>query len=76
MAYEDVVMFTVDSSNVNEIGYDDTEMNLYVSFKNGSVYWYNGIELSLYEDLMAAPSKGQWVWQVLRRGGYEYGRVV
>jgi hypothetical protein len=75
MAYEDVVMYDVVSSNVSAFGYDADEMVLYVSFHNGSVYWYAGIDSSLYDSFMMAESKGKFVWAYLR-GKYEYGRVV
>lgn len=75
MAFEDVDMFEVESSNVESIGYDFEEMVLYVKFIKGpAIYWYSGIDNSLYENFLMSDSKGKFIWQYLR-GQYEYGTL-
>lgn len=74
MSFSDVEMIPVQSSHVSAFGYDPNEMILYVQFNNGSTYWYSGVDSSLYDAFMMAPSKGQFIWQYLR-GQYEYGQL-
>jgi|LSQX01.2.fsa_nt_gb hypothetical protein len=74
MAFEDVTMYDVDSSNVDAFGYDENEQVLYVRFRQGRLYWYAGVDSSVYDAFMMAPSKGKFVWQYLR-GHYEYGEM-
>lgn len=64
----------VASSNISSIGYDlDTE-TLEVEFTNGSVYQYFNVPVSLNEQLMMSPSKGQFL-NLYIRNGYPYSRV-
>lgn len=70
----------VTSSNVESIAYVPAFERLWVRFlsKPGSrytVYVYFDVDESTWEDLRSAPSKGEWVWNVLRRGGYGYQPV-
>jgi len=54
----------VDSSNVEQIGYDDTlpVSELHVKFKNGeTVYVYLGVPSSLFEELKHAVSVGSFL---------------
>ena len=53
-----VTMVAVESSNIEAIGRDGQQ--LYVRFKKGGVYSYGGVPDSVYDGLMAAPSKGQF----------------
>lgn len=75
MAYENTTMIGVDSSNISSIGYDELDGVLYISFKNGSVYWYAGVEKSLFDEFLMADSKGKFMWANIR-GLYEYGRLI
>jgi hypothetical protein len=45
---------------------------LTVTFLNGSTYQYSPVPLSVFVDMLNAPSRGSFVWAVLRRGGYSY----
>jgi hypothetical protein len=49
-------MHAVKSSNVAKIGYENGL--LVVEFKNGSTYHHADVPQSVYDDLMAASSKG------------------
>lgn len=48
-------------------GFDD---RLEIRFKDGSVYRYAGVGKSVYEDLMAAESKGQFFHQAIKSFPY------
>lgn len=64
------IMIPVESSNVSGFGYDEDENSLFVEFlrrNSGPVtYKYYNVELDVYMEFLAAPSKGQFVWQYLR----------
>lgn len=51
----------VKSSNVESVGYDPDTKTLQVSFKNGGVYNYAGVEPEKHKDLMAAKSIGGFI---------------
>ncbi len=51
----------VQSSNVISIGYQETAQTLEVEFKGGSVYQYYNVPKTIYDQLMQAPSKGQFL---------------
>lgn len=42
----------------------------------GSTYVYYGVPKSMYEEFVAAPSKGQYANFVLKRSGLAYDRVA
>ena len=54
-------MTYVDSSNIEQIGYDSDKTELHVIFKDGSLYVYNNVPLQIYEELLGAPSKGSYL---------------
>ena len=54
----------VESSNLESVGWDGNG-NLYVRFKEtkysrARTYWYKGVPESVYQGLLAAPSKGKY----------------
>lgn len=51
----------VSSSNLQAVGYDHSTHVLEVEFTNGSVYQYFDVPQSIYQGLMAAPSKGSYL---------------
>ena len=51
----------VDSSTIADVGYDEASMTLEVGFRNGAVYQYFDVPQSLYQELMAASSKGAFL---------------
>jgi len=75
MAYENVVFYPVQSSNIAQIGYDELESVLYVTFHNGSTYWYSDVPMNIYEGFISAPSAGQYFWQNIR-SIYPYERMI
>ena len=64
----------VASSNIVSIGYDPDTQTLEVEFNNGSVYQYFNIDQGIYDQLLAAPSKGQFLNTYIKNA-YPYSRV-
>jgi hypothetical protein len=54
-------MTYVDSSNLEQVGYDSDAMELHVIFKDGSLYVYSDVPQQIYEELLVAPSKGSYL---------------
>lgn len=69
---------SVSSSNVEAVrfvGADWLDVRFLAKGKARSrTYRYYGVPWSVYWEMMAAPSKGQFVWQRLR-GRYEYAEI-
>lgn len=51
-------MIPVSSSNLASVGYENG--NLLVRFRSGWTYAYSNVPASVYQGLMAAPSKGKY----------------
>jgi hypothetical protein len=64
----------VASANLVSVGYDEASQTLEVEFLNGTVYQYYNVGVATYEQLMQAPSKGQFL-NVYIRNAYPYSRV-
>ena len=64
----------VDSSNISSIGYDDNSMTLEIEFHSGAIYQYFDVPLPVYEGMMEATSKGQYLAQNIK-GNYRYVKV-
>lgn len=64
----------VGSSNISEIGYDPSSETLEVMFTNGSVYQYYNVGQALFDQMMQAPSKGQFLNTYIKNA-YPYSRV-
>jgi hypothetical protein len=60
------------SSNVS--GAKEVDGDLYIRFHNGSIYKYPK-RGELFDNLIAASSKGKWVWRFLRRAGVKFQKV-
>lgn len=66
-------MNPVDSTNLESVGYDGT--NLFVRFKNGSIYVYFHVPKSLYYELLVADSKGKFISKHVK-GSFQYERIA
>lgn len=70
----------VTSSNVEAGAYLTDFHRLFLRFKSGSVYRYDGVDPGMWGGFLSAPSKGRWVYWVLRNGGrddqFAYSRVA
>jgi hypothetical protein len=65
---------TPESSNVNGFGYEESTQILTVTFKSGGEYQYYDVPQSVFEQMQAATSKGQFLAQNIK-GHYRYARV-
>ena len=66
--------YQVASSNIRSVGYDITTQTLEVEFQSGGVYQYYGVPEFLHQEIMKAPSKGQFLNQYIKNA-YPYSRV-
>lgn len=64
----------VESTNLAAVGYDARTRTLEVEFVNGRVYQYHGVPDSVREQLLRAPSKGQF-FNAHIRNSYPFLRV-
>lgn len=69
-----VDMQYVDSSNLEQVGYDTAASELYVVFKDGSGYIYSGVPEHVFEQLLEAPSKGSFLNREVKNK-YDYRRA-
>ncbi|MEA5571074.1 KTSC domain-containing protein [Calothrix sp. UHCC 0171] len=51
----------VESSMVRAVGYDETSETLEVVFSSGKIYKYFPVPKKIYEQLLAADSKGSYM---------------
>ena len=65
--------FAVQSTTLAAIAYDHSTNLLQLEFRTHSVYQYFGVPPATYEQLMLAPSKGQYFNQHIR-GRFPYAR--
>lgn len=72
-------LVSVESSNVQAIGYDPKRKYLYIQFlpsentKWGEVYRYFNVPEQIYNRFLKAPSKGIFVWANIR-DKYSYAK--
>ena len=64
----------VSSSNISEIGYDESSRILQVLFNNGSLYQYFDLSPQIYAELLKASSIGQYLNSNIK-GHYRYARI-
>lgn len=62
------------SSNVIEFGYDPEARELYVRFKGGALYQYQGVPQDIYDGLMNSDSKGVFVNMAIK-GYFQYSKI-
>lgn len=67
-------MIPVSSSNIESIGYDEQNEQVYIRFLNGSLYVYKGVPLREFEDLLNAPSLGSYLHRNYKNV-YPYERI-
>ncbi|MBM9604116.1 KTSC domain-containing protein [Desulfopila inferna] len=51
---------SVESSNIESVGYDPDNAILQIAFLSGAVYEYFDVSEYIYDELMAADSKGKY----------------
>lgn len=67
-------MIPVSSSNIESIGYDEPNQEVYVKFLNGSTYTYKGVPIHEFENLRDAPSLGSYLHRNYKNV-YPYERI-
>lgn len=73
--WADLPAIPVSSSNVASGAYADDFGRLFVEFNNGSIYAYENVPPAVWQSFLTAASKGKWVNQILKAGGYGYRKV-
>jgi hypothetical protein len=61
-----MVRAPVDSTSLASVGYSPEHSVLEVEFRNGRIYRYFTVPAKVYEQLMAAESKGSFVNRFIR----------
>ena len=72
--YKSDEMIAVQSSNIESVGYDENDEEVYVKFLNGSVYVYRGVPLHDFEGLRDTPSVGSYLHKNFKNI-YPYERI-
>lgn len=67
-------MNPVSSSNIDSIGYDEQNQEVYIRFLKGSLYVYKGVPAHEYQNLMEAPSQGSYLNRSFKNV-YPYERI-
>lgn len=67
-------MHYVDSSNVEQVGYDPDARELWVRFLNNRTYVYSDVDELTHRELVNAPSVGSYLNRVIRNS-FEYREV-
>ncbi|MBX3442154.1 MAG: KTSC domain-containing protein [Planctomyces sp.] len=65
---------TPESSNIARFGYDAAGQILAVEFAKSGTYQYYDVPEAVFEQMKAAPSKGQFVAQIIK-GRYRYAKA-
>ena len=65
---------SVASTNLASVGYDEETRTLEVEFLNRRIYQYYGVPHDVHDQLMQAPSKGQF-FNAHIRDSYPFSRV-
>ena len=64
----------VNSSTLKSAGYQGTSFTLELEFTTGSVYQYSNVPISVYQELMDAPSKGSYFNDYIK-DKYRYKKI-
>lgn len=67
-------MIPVSSSNIESIGYDEQNQQVFIRFLNGSLYVYKGVPQHEHQNLMDAPSHGSYLHRNYKNV-YPYERI-
>lgn len=67
---------TPQSSNVAGFRYDPKTQQLFVTYKGGGTYRYNGVPNTAFKKLRKNKSVGKTINRTIKGGGYEYEKVA
>lgn len=68
-------MIYVDSTSLDQIGFDDGNREVHVVFKNGERYVYADVSQEVWDDFRNATSKGTFLNRELKAKGYPYRKI-
>ena len=74
MSSDEIKMFSVISSNVESVGYDESTLTLYIRFLNNMLYIYKGVPSYEFENLKIASSVGSYIHRNIKNH-YSYERI-
>jgi hypothetical protein len=72
----DLTHLTSGSSNIRGFRYDAKAKQMFVTFKGGSTYRYEGVPAGAYRAMKRNKSTGRAVNKHLKAGGFEYEKVA
>lgn len=64
----------VKSSDITSIGYDSNQ-NLEVEFHTGNIYQYQGVPMTIYNNLMSAKSHGSYFSRYIKNANYKFKKI-
>lgn len=67
---------SVESSNINSIGYDSKNEILEIEFNHGAVYQYFDVPENVYEALMNADSHGRYFDRNIKKAGCRFVKIA
>ena len=65
---------SVNSSNVDSVGYNPDSLTLEIEFNSGDIYQYYDVPEYIYDELISAGSVGQYLNQNVKNN-YSYDQV-
>lgn len=68
-------MIYVDSSNVDQIGYDEAASEVYVIFKNAGHYVYEGVTPEVWDQFRNSESKGTFLNEEFKKKAYSFRKL-
>jgi hypothetical protein len=68
----EAIMHQVESSNIDSIGWEDDILE--VTFLSGSTYEYYDVPEEVFEEMLDASSKGQYLARNIK-GVYSYNKI-
>lgn len=68
-------MIPVNSTNIAAIGYDNEAATLRIDFLRGPSYEYYGVPVELFEGLRYSTSKGTYLNNYIKKGGFSYAAI-
>jgi hypothetical protein len=70
-----MLVVPVESAAFVTVGYDEVHQLLQLEFRSGEIYHYFDVPPSVFDGLLAAPSKGRYFHQAIL-GRYPFVRVT
>lgn len=68
-------MQPVSSSDIASIGYDNESAILRIEYLKSGSYDYHGVPADIFDGLVSAASKGRYVNEFIKKGGYPFSKL-